>query len=376
MAVLADAATKKLKELSGQSRKRELKPTLREEGGIIEQGGRKLISFSCNDYLGLSHHPEVKKAAMDAIEKYGSGAGAARLVTGNHPLYEQLETKLAKWKGYEKALVFGSGYLTNIGVIPALVGKDDLIIADKLVHACLLDGAKLSDAKLFRFKHNDVKDCERLLAIFRGKYRHCLIITDEVFSMDGDLAPLAGLGKLAKKHDAWLMADGAHGLRKLSYPVDIYVGTLSKTLGAYGGYVCAQKEIIDYIANHARSFIYSTALPASTLASAIAALDIMAKNPALTAEPIENARIFTRSLGLHEAQSSIVPLILGEDKKAIAAAKSLENAGYLAVAIRPPTVPEGTTRLRFAFSALHKREDILEMAEFIKKQGWNIIKTS
>lgn len=367
MAILSDVATKKLKALEEQARRRELVVSAREKGSIVTRKSKKLISFSCNDYLGLSHHPSVKSAAIKAIRKYGSGSGAARLVTGNHPLYNRLEASIAKWKGTEAALIIGSGYLANIGIIPAIVGKDDLIIADKLVHACLLDGARLSGAKLLRFKHNDMADCERLLVSHCKEHTHCLIVTDEVFSMDGDLAPLPALHKLAQAHDAWLMVDGAHSLTKLSVPVDIYVGTLSKALGSYGGYVCAKKEVIDYITNHARSFMFSTALPPSSIASAQAALDILIRNLKLALKPIENALIFTRALGIPDAESPIVPLIMGEDKKAVDAAAILAKAGYLAVAIRPPTVPEGTARLRFAFSAEHKKHDILKMAEFIKK---------
>lgn len=367
MPALSDVATKKLKALSEQSRRRTLTASAREKGCKVTRKGKKLISFSCNDYLGLSHNKAVKAAAMKATAKYGSGSGAARLVTGNHPLYSKLEAGIAKWKGMKAALIFGSGYLANIGIIPAVTGKDDLIIADKLVHACLLDGARLSGAKLLRFRHNDVADCERLLTAHRKEHTNCLIVTDEVFSMDGDTAPLAALAKLAEAHDAWLMADGAHSLGKPAAPTDIYVGTLSKAFGSYGGYVCAKKEVIDYIANHARSFMFSTALPPAAIASAQAALDIITRKPKLSLKPIENARIFTRALGLPEAQSPIVPLIMGEDKKAVDAATKLAKAGYLAVAIRPPTVPEGTARLRFAFSAKHKKSDILKMAEFIKK---------
>jgi 8-amino-7-oxononanoate synthase len=291
-------------------------------------------------------------------------------VTGNHPLYAQLETKLAKWKGTETALVFGSGYLANTGIIPALVGKGDLIIADRLVHACLIDGAQLSGAKLLRFKHNDAADCGRILAAERAKYMHCLIVTDEVFSMDGDVAPLAELGTLAAAHDAWLMADGAHSFVSAHPPVDIYIGTLSKALASYGGFVAAKRDVVDYIATSARSFMFSTGLPPAAIAAADAALDILIANPALGEMPVTKARLFTEALGLPRAESPIVPLILGDEAKALAAAATLEAAGYLVVAIRPPTVPEGTSRLRFAFSALHRDEDILQLVQIIKKEGW------
>ena len=365
MASLDNIASEKLQKLASQARKRSLITSERLSDARVIRDGKQLISFSCNDYLGLSHHPQVIESALKATKKYGIGAGASRLVTGNHPLYAELEVKLAKWKGTEAALVFGSGYLANIGVIPAIIGKGDLIIADKLVHACLLDGAHLSGAKLLRFQHNDLADCERLLAQ-RQEHRNCLIIVDEVFSMDGDVAQLAELSAIANKYDAWLMADGAHSLFANSAEVDIFVGTLSKALGSYGGFVCASKAVIDYIATSARSFIFTTGLPPSVIASASAALDIMVSQPELGKKAIAHANIFTQALGLPEAFSPIVPVIYGDEKLAINAAKMLENEGFLVSAIRPPTVPENTARLRFAFSSAHKKEDILRVANLIK----------
>lgn len=370
MPALASAAREKLHSLAQAGRRRALASTHREDGVYVTRGERRLISFSCNDYLGLSHHPAVVEAAKSALALYGSGAGAARLVTGNHPLYAQLEAKLAVWKGAEAALVFGSGYLANTGIIPAIVGKGDLILADKLVHACLIDGAQLSGAKLLRFKHNDMNDCERLLATQRGNYAHCLIVTDHVFSMDGDVAPLEKLGELAAVHDAWLMADGAHNLEGTHPPVDLYVGTLSKALASYGGYVAASQDVIDYLATSSRSFMFSTGLPPSAVAAALGALEILIADPALAEAPLARARVFTETLGLPQAQSPIVPLLMGEESRALSAAAVLEEAGFMAVAIRPPTVPEGTSRLRFAFSALHREEDVLRLAAVIRKEGW------
>ncbi|HEU5046417.1 MAG TPA: 8-amino-7-oxononanoate synthase [Rickettsiales bacterium] len=367
MPALSDVAREKLHEFAGTARKRELVTTVREENTYVMRNGKRLISFSCNDYLGLTQDPRVKEAAIKATEQYGAGAGASRLVTGNHPLYAELETKLARWKGAEAAAVFGSGYLANISIIPSFVGRGDLILVDRLVHACLLDGAQLSGAKVLRFKHNDVKDCERLLAQHRGQYRHCLIVVDEVYSMDGDLAPMAELGEAASRHDAWLMADGAHALGKPWYMPDIYVGTLSKALASYGGFVCAKKDIVDYIMNSARSFMFSTGLPPAAIAASSTALDIIAEHPSLVYEPVDKARIFTEALGMAPAHSQIVPLILGEDARALAVSSALVQAGYLAVAIRPPTVPERTARLRFAFSSQHQEGDILNLARFIRE---------
>jgi 8-amino-7-oxononanoate synthase len=368
MPALAAVAREKLQELAVANRKRELVTSAREDGIYVMRSGRRLISFSCNDYLGLSQHPKVKAAAIAAIEKYGTGAGASRLVTGNHPLYAELEARLAAWKGAEAALVFGSGYLANIGTLPAFMGKGALILTDRLAHACVIDGARVSDAKLLRFKHNDAQDCARLLAAHRANHKECLIITDEVFSMDGDIAPLAELSRIAALYDAWLMADGAHSLMPLTTHVDIYMGTLSKTLGSYGGYVCGSKPVIEYLTSAARSLMFSTGLPPASIAAAIAALDIIRESPGLAFVPVAKARLFTDALGLPAAQSPIVPLIIGDETKALAAAAMLEKEGYLVVAIRPPTVPEKTSRLRFAFSALHSDEDILKLANVLQSK--------
>lgn len=370
MPTLSDVASKKLITLQQENRQRRLRDTVREAGSVIGREDKKLISFTCNDYLGLSQHAAVKHAASDAALRYGAGAGASRLVTGNHPLYRELESKLATWKRAEAALVFGSGYLANTGIIPALVGKDDLILADKLVHACLIDGARLSGATFQRFKHNDVEDCRKQLEKHRGQYRNTLIITDEIFSMDGDAAPLAELKDLAKQHDAWLMADGAHALAPSPVPLDIYVGTLSKTLGAYGGYVAGSRLLIEMLMSTARSFIFSTGLPPATVAAANAALGIVMDNPALAAAPLAKAQTFTNRLGLKPAISPIVPVILKSEEATLAASNLLETQGFAVAAIRPPTVPEGSSRLRFTFTSSHKDEDILRLTDYIKMQGW------
>lgn len=368
MPALADVAREKLHTLETAQRKRMLTPLERLQNPYVMRGGKRLISFSCNDYLGLSHHPQVKAAAVQALEHYGTGVGASRLVTGNHPLYAKLESALAKREKTQAALVFGSGYLANLGIISALMGKGDLIVTDKLVHACLIDGALLSGAKLLRFKHNDTADCACILKQHRKEYRHALIVTDAVFSMDGDMAPLATLRECAEAHEAWLMADGAHLLSPLDTPVDIYVGTLSKMLGSYGGYVCAQKPVIDYLMTTARTLMFSTGLPPASLAASLAALEIIKNAPHLLHVPLKKAQLFTEALGLPKAESQIVPVILGSEYNALKAASILEKEGYLAIAIRPPTVPENTSRLRFAFSALHTDEDVLAVARVIKQR--------
>jgi 8-amino-7-oxononanoate synthase len=349
------------------------------DGIYAERGGRRLLSFSCNDYLNLSRHPAVIKAAVEAAERYGVGAGASRLVTGNHPLYEDLEAALARLKGTEAACVFGSGYLANTGIIPALAGAGDLVLVDELSHACINGGAKLSGATVLRYRHCDVAHAAALLAEHRGQHTRALIATDGVFSMDGDIAPLGALSDLGRRFDAWLLADDAHGLGVVGKgrgsafanggaDVPLQMGTLSKAAGAYGGYLCASGPVIDLMRTRARPFIYSTALPPPVVAAAIAALDLIEHDAAHVAEPLRKARLFTRALNLPEAQSAIVPVIVGDADTALAASAMLQDEGFLVVAIRPPTVPAGTARLRFAFTALHPEAEIERLAATVRRR--------
>ena len=362
MPALRDVLAQKIAGLDAQHRLRQLQDTARDEGVRVRRGGRELVSFSCNDYLGLRSHPHVLAASASAT---AAGAGASRLVTGNLPLYRQLEAALATQKKSEAALVFGSGYLANIGTIPALVGAGDLIVADKLIHACMIDGAKLSGAKLLRFAHNDVAHASTLLEANRGQYKNCLIMTESVFSMDGDLAPLAELQVMCKKYDAWLLLDDAHGLQELPIQPDVLVGTLSKAAGSYGGFVCGSAELIAYLQSAARSLVFSTGLPPAVLAASLAALPLMTAELSETA--LKRARQFTTLIELPEAQSQIVPLVLGSEEAALDAANKLEEAGFLVSAIRPPTVPEGTSRLRFSFSALHTEAEVAALAGAVSK---------
>lgn len=375
---LVSYATSKLEGLAQASLRRDLSCTARAAGVIVERNGRRLISFSCNDYLNLIQHPAIAAAAQDALARYGLGAGASRLVTGNHPLYSELETRLARLKGTESACVFGSGYLTNLGVIPALVGEDDLILIDELAHACLWGGAQLSGARLLVFRHNDVDHVRALLAEHRAAHARALILTDGVFSMDGDLAPLPALSRLARTYDAWLMSDDAHGVGVLGggrgstfahdAPVDIplQMGTLSKAIGAYGGYLCAATPVIELMKSRARTLIYSTALPPAVVAAAIAGLDLIERDPCYAALPLAKAQAFTRRAGLPDATSPIVPVVVGEADAALTASHMLEAEGYLVVAIRPPTVPKGTARLRFAFTPAHSDADIEHVADLVR----------
>jgi len=354
-------------------------PTAR-QGIWVERDGRRLLSFSCNDYLNLSQHPAIIKAAVEATERYGAGAGASRLVTGNHPLYAELESRLAALKRTEAACVFGSGYLANTGIIPALIGPDDLILVDELSHACIHAGAKLSGARLYRYRHADAADAEALLAQHRAGHRRALIATDGVFSMDGDLAPLAELLALAGEHDTWLMSDDAHGLGVIGgghgssfvegrhVAVPLQMGTLSKAVGAYGGYLCASAQVIELMRNRARTLIYSTGLPPAIVAAAIAALDVIEREPDYAALPLQKARRFTRATNLPEAQSPIVPVVIGEEETALAASALLAENGFLGTAIRPPSVPTGTARLRLTFTAQHPDEAIDKLAALVREK--------
>jgi 8-amino-7-oxononanoate synthase len=379
MRSLDEYASGKLAALESAQLRRMPVVTLR-DGIYAERGGRRLLSFSCNDYLNLSQHPAVIKAAIEATKRYGVGAGASRLVTGNHPLYSELEDRLARLKAAEAACVFGSGYLANTGIIPALAGPDDLILVDELSHACIHAGSKLSGATVHYYRHCEVAHAEALMSAHRAEHPRALIATDGVFSMDGDLAPLHDLAELARRFDAWLLADDAHGLgvigggRGSSFanggPIDVplQMGTLSKAIGTYGGYLCASQAVVDFMRTRARTFIYSTGLPPPVVAAAIAAIDVIEGEPAYAAEPLRKARLFARALNLPEPRSAIIPLILGETDAALAAARALEEEGFLVVAIRPPTVPPGTARLRFAFTAQHPDAEIDRLAAAVRSR--------
>ena len=379
-ASLDEFAERKLAALEQRNLRRTLIETERLGPVEVKRRGKRLISFSCNDYLNLSQHQAIKAAAVEATEKYGVGAGASRLVTGNHPLFAELEAKLAKLKGAEAACVFGSGYLANTGIIPALAGVDDMVVVDKLSHACIFAGAKLTGGALHVFRHNDTGHLGEILAAHRADHPRALIVTDSVFSMDGDLAPIGELADIAAEHDAWLMTDDAHGIgvvgggRGSSYVnggqgrVPLQMGTLSKAIGGYGGYLCASQSVIDLIRTRCRTLFYSTGLPPGVVAAAIAALELIESDPDYAALPLTKAKAFTALLGLSEAESPIVPIVLGDSERTLLASRLLEDEGFLVVAIRPPTVPDGKARLRVTFTAAHKDEDIARLAEIIRTQ--------
>ena len=337
--------------------------------------GREVILLGSNNYLGLSVHPIVVEAAATAVQKYGTGASASRLMSGNCHLYTELETKIAKAKGTEAALVFGSGYLANIGTIPVLAGKGDLILSDALNHASIIDGCRLSQATKQIYRHCDVEHLESLLAQSM-KFRRRLIVTDGVFSMDGDLAPLPEICRLAEQYDATVMVDDAHSFGVLGetgggtiehFGLEnrgvIQMGTLSKAIGGLGGYVAGSTALIDFLINRARGFIFTTGLPPATLAGASAAIDVIRSNPELRQRLSSNVLLLKNALlekgfQLLPSQTQILPLILGTVEVALRFAEVLLAHGVYAPAIRPPTVPEGTSRLRISVIASHTTEDL------------------
>ena len=330
---------------------------------------KKLISFASNDYLDLSGNKIVKKSAIDAIKKYGVGARSSRYISGNNQLYHQLERQLSKFKNCDDCLIFSSGYMVAIGVIPALVGKGDLIIADKLIHSCLLDGVKLSQAKLIRFKHNYIEDCQKILKENRQKFKNCLIISETIFSMDGDVGKIVELKNLASEFSCLLLTDDAHGLgiklfdEEISSPNHLQMGTFSKAFGSLGGYVCGDKIIIDYLRNFAKSQIYSTALPPAILASCIASLKIISQKK-LGQKALENAQYFCQLMNLKQPSSAIIIIIVENNEKLLAIVKNVEQQGFLISAIRKPTV--STPRIRITFNSSHQKNQIKKLASILK----------
>lgn len=354
-----------------------------EAGGKIQMGDRSYLNFSSNDYLNLARHPDVVAKAAEALTGSGCGATASRLVTGTLSLHYELEERLARHKGYPSALLFGSGFLANVGTIPALMDKNDHVFADKLVHASIVDAVTLSRANLYRFRHNDVEHLEQLLKKVSSTSGRKLVVTESVFSMDGDLAPLQDIADVAQSHDAMVMIDEAHatgvfgpkgsglvselGLEPL---VNISLGTLSKAFGGYGGFVACSKSVRAFLINHARSFIYSTALPPPVVAAALGALQVIEDNCDLGAQLLKNAAAFRNRLqeaGLDTGNSAsqIVPVIVGENSKTLAVSQKLRGHGIIGVAIRPPSVPRGTARIRLSVTLAHTREDLEHVGQVI-----------
>lgn len=359
------------------------------QGPRITVNGKQVILMSSNDYLGLAGHPSLSTAACAAMERYGFGAGASRLMSGTSALHEELEDRIAAFKGTESALLYNSGYAANTGIIPAVADDGDVILSDRLNHASIIDGCRLSRAKVCVYRHKDVHHAEDILK--RNTHaRRKLIVTDGVFSMDGDIAPLSDLADLAEKYHAILMVDDAHATGVLGPKgrgtaehcgmtgrVPIQMGTLGKALGSFGAYVAGTRDVINYLINTSRSLLYSTALPPAICAASIAAIDIVEAEPERRERLWRNRERFTQGLralglGMAESETPIIPIIVGESGAALDVGTRLFEQGLFAPAIRPPTVPEGSARIRTTVMATHTDEDIdgaLEIIERVKRKG-------
>ncbi|OHB97096.1 MAG: 8-amino-7-oxononanoate synthase, partial [Planctomycetes bacterium RIFCSPHIGHO2_12_39_6] len=335
---------------------------------------------------GLANHPKIKQAAIAAIHQYGWGTGASRLVAGNMMLHQELEKKIAEFKGTEAALLFPTGYMANVGAICALVGREDIVIGDKLNHASIIDGCRQSGASFRVYPHNDVSQLESLLQK-SSRYRRRLVVTDSVFSMDGDTAPLPEIVQIAQKYDAILMIDdahatgvfGQHGKGMIEYyglerKIDIIMGSLSKAIGSIGGFIAGEKCLIDFLKNKARSFIYTTALPPAACAASLAGLTLIQEDTSLIDKLWENVRYLKSQLSEFisniSAESPIIPIIIGSAEDALNLSTRLYENGILIPAIRPPTVPLGTSRLRISLMATHSKEDINRLIDTLKAIGF------
>ena len=345
-----------------------------QDAAIILEG-QEVLLFSSNNYLGLANHPALKRAAQEAIEQYGCGSGASRLISGSMAVHHELEQRLATLKKTDAALVFPTGYHANIGVLSALMGPDDTILSDSLNHASIIDGCRLSRADTRVYRHADIEHLGELLKACPATGQR-LIVTDSVFSMDGDLAPLTEIVSLARQYDAWVMVDEAHatgvfgphggGLVEelgLAEEVDIQMGTLGKALGCVGAFVAGSHELIDWLVNRARSFIYTTAIPPAMAAAVLAALDIVEQEPERRRQLWNNTRVLAdglRSLGytLGATRSQILPVIIGEARATMVVAHAILQRGVFAHGIRPPTVPEGTSRIRVTPMATHTQDHL------------------
>jgi 8-amino-7-oxononanoate synthase len=389
--VMQDLFAEELEALRAHFLERHLREITVAQGPEVEIGGRRLINFSSNDYLGLANDPRLREAATSAIGEFGVGVGASRLISGTQSPHLRLERALTKWKGTESALCFSSGYAAALGTIPALVAKNDVVLLDKLCHASLIDGARLSGAVLRVFPHNHLAKLESHLEWARREHpaKRVLVITESVFSMDGDHAPLRELVELKKRFGALLMLDEAHAIgvigpngrglaaeENVSEEIDVQMGTLSKALGTSGGYICGPRTLIDWLINRARSFIYSTASPPAIAAAALAAVDFLAspegeERRLLLWERIRLMQDLLPRAGLNEeqsgARSAIFPWVVGDEEAALNLAAALQNEGFLILAIRYPTVAKGAARLRITVSAAHEEPQIRALGKAIRK---------
>jgi 8-amino-7-oxononanoate synthase len=363
---------------------RALHPASARKNGKITINGQEYLDFSSNDYLGLSGHPKIIAAAKSALDEFGASSSASRLLSGSLQLHSLLEQKVARFKNKEAALVFNSGYQANVGIISAILGESDAVFSDRLVHASIIDGIDLSHANLFRFRHNDTGHLKELLDKKRSSFKKALIVTESIFSMDGDKAPLKKLVELKDKYNCLLFVDEAHatgifgkngsGLVEeegLSDKTDLIMGTFSKALGSFGAYLAASGEVVEYLINTCRSFIYSTSLPPAVIAANIASLKVVEEEPRRRIELLNCARAFRLQLqgkGFEvKGESQIVPVVIGEAGKAVELSQRLKDSGFWVMPVRPPTVPEGSSRLRFSLSYSHSAESLNKLIDDLVK---------
>ncbi len=379
MSSLDQLLGRQLDQLEAAGLRRRLRPIASASDAEVEVDGRRVLLLSSNNYLGLATHPALRAAATEAVARWGCGAGASRLIAGHLDLHASVERALATWKGTDAALLFPSGYQANVGAITALVGEGDHVFSDELNHASIIDGCRLSRAMVHVYPHRDAMELERLLAATPPDGRR-LVVTDSVFSMDGDLAPLRDLVALAERYHSWLMVDEAHatgvlgprgaGLAEaegLTARIDVHMGTLSKALGSTGGYVAGSRTLVDLLVNRARSFVYTTGLPPASVAAAGAAIDVVMREPerrrmlAMNAARLRDGLL---ALGLDVVgDSHILAVMLGDNRRALAFGAALLARGILVQAIRPPTVPAGTARLRVTPMATHTPAQIDRVIE-------------
>ena len=373
--------SERLAELESSGLRRSLRVVEGPQGPEVVLDGRPVLLLCSNNYLGLADHPRLQRAAADAALSLGTSAGASRLISGSMPIHAELESRLAEFKGTEAALLFGSGYLANTGAIAALAQRDEIVFSDELNHASIIDGCRLTRAETFVYRHADTEHLE--WGLRRAAERAALIVTDGVFSMDGDIAPLPELADLARRHRCRLLVDEAHATgcigpggrgsvaaAGVTDEGDVIVGTLGKALGGYGAYVCGSRELVDFLVNSARPFIFSTAPPPPSVAAAAAALQLLAESPERMERLQVNAaalREGLRSEGLEPigSETQIVPLVIGEADDTMALCERLLAEGVFAQAIRPPTVPPGTCRLRLTTMATHGIADLRHAARLI-----------
>ncbi|GAX91319.1 8-amino-7-oxononanoate synthase [Effusibacillus lacus] len=383
---MKDKFLSELEQLKRISQKRDLTEVEQAEQPWLYKSGKRLLNLASNNYLGLAGHERLKKAACVATETYGCGSTASRLIVGNHPAYRLAEEALVKWKGSEAGLIFNSGYTANIGIISSLIGRDGIVFSDKLNHASIVDGIVISRAEHQRYRHNDLDHLEALLQKAPLE-KNKLIVTDAVFSMDGDLADLKGLVEVKERYNAILMVDEAHSsgifgpqgqgyvhLLGLEDQVEVQMGTFSKALGCFGAYVVGKRWLIDYLINKARSFIYTTALPSGILASITEAITLVQEGSSRRETLREHSRFFRQELarlGFHlcGSETQIVPILVGSNEQTVLFSEKLQEMGIAAIPVRPPTVPENQARIRFTIMATHQRQDLADAVARIAQVG-------